>query len=127
MSAELPRPVEIWWMSSVPGVQRGSVDPTPVSAIYGMPEVSGAGLTEERCKELGLDYEVGRADLALTPRGAIAGRGGLLKLIFLKRDRKLIGVHCIGDIASEIVGIARSTVSKLSTVGMPLGRDFKRI
>ena len=58
----------------------------------------------------GLDYEVGRADLALTPRGAIAGRGGLLKLIFLKADRKLVGVHCIGDIASEIVGIGQMVI-----------------
>ena len=88
----------------------GVVDPSPVSAIYGMPEVSGAGLTEENCRERKLDYEVGRANLALTPRGAIAGRGGLLKLIFLKRDRKLIGVHCIGDIASEIVGIGQMVI-----------------
>jgi len=88
----------------------GTVDPCPVSAIYGMPEVSGAGVTEEQCRERGLDYEVGRADLALTPRGAIAGRGGLLKLIFLKADRKLLGVHCIGDIASEIVGIGQMLI-----------------
>jgi NAD(P) transhydrogenase len=88
----------------------GTVDPCPVSAIYGMPEVSGAGATEEQCRERGLDYEVGRADLGLTPRGAIAGRGGLLKLIFLKKDRKLIGVHCIGDIASEIVGIGQMLI-----------------
>ena len=88
----------------------GTVDPCPVSAIYGMPEVSGAGLTEEQCRERSLDYEVGRADLGLTPRGAIAGRGGLLKLIFLKGDRKLIGVHCIGDIASEIVGIGQMVI-----------------
>lgn len=85
----------------------GIVDPCPVSAVYGMPEVSGAGLTEEQCRERGLDYEVGRANLGLTPRGAIAGRGGLLKLIFLKADRKLVGVHCIGDLASEIVGIGQ--------------------
>ena len=88
----------------------GTVDPCPVSAIYGMPEVSGAGLTEEQCRGQGIDYEVGRADLALTPRGAIAGRGGLLKLIFLKADRKLIGVHCVGDIASEIVGIGQMVI-----------------
>jgi NAD(P) transhydrogenase len=88
----------------------GTVDPCPVSAIYGMPEVSGAGLTEEECRERRLDYEVGRADLGLTPRGAIAGRGGLLKLIFLKADRKLVGVHCIGDIASEIVGIGQMVI-----------------
>ena len=85
----------------------GTVDPAPVSAVYGMPEVSGAGLTEEQCRERGLDYQVGRSDLSVTPRGAIAGRGGLLKLIFLKANRKLIGVHCIGDIASEIVGIGQ--------------------
>jgi NAD(P) transhydrogenase len=88
----------------------GTVDPSPVSAVYGMPEVSGAGLTEEQCRERGLDYEVGRADFALTPRGAIAGRGGLLKLIFLKADRKLVGVHCIGDLASEIVGIGQMVI-----------------
>ncbi|MFL6351379.1 MAG: FAD-dependent oxidoreductase [Bryobacteraceae bacterium] len=88
----------------------GTVDPSPVSAVYGMPEVSGAGLTEEQCREKALDYEVGRADLGLTPRGAIAGRGGLLKLIFLKADRKLVGVHCMGDIASEIVGIGQMVI-----------------
>jgi NAD(P) transhydrogenase len=88
----------------------GVVDPAPVSAVYSMPEVSGAGLTEAQCRENALDYEVGRADLAVTPRGAIAGRGGLLKLIFLKHDRKLVGVHCIGDIASEIVGIGQMAI-----------------
>src|SRR3954453_7734959 len=88
----------------------GTVDPSPVSAVYGVPEVSGAGLTEEQCRDKGLDYEVGRADLSHTPRGAIAGRGGLLKLIFLKADRKVIGVHCIGDIASEVVGIGQMVI-----------------
>ena len=88
----------------------GIVDPAPVSAVYSMPEVSGAGLTEEQCRDRGLDYEVGRADLARTPRGAIAGRGGRLKLIFLREDRKLVGVHCVGDIASEIVGIGQMVI-----------------
>jgi NAD(P) transhydrogenase len=88
----------------------GNVDPTPVSAVYGMPEVAGAGLTEEKCRESGLDYEVGRSDFDLIPRGAIAGRGGLLKLIFLKDSRKLLGVHCIGDIASEIIGIGQMAI-----------------
>ena len=73
----------------------GTVDPAPVSAVYGMPEVSGAGLTEEQCREQGLDYEVGRADLGCTPRGAIAGRGGLLKLIFQRGTGR-----CLESIAS---------------------------
>ena len=88
----------------------GTVDPIPVSAIYGMPGVSGAGLTEEQCLEQGFDYELGRADLACTPRGAIAGRGGLLKLIFQRETRALLGVHCVGDIASEIVGIGQMVI-----------------
>jgi len=88
----------------------GTVDPTPVSAVYGMPELAGAGLTEEKCREQSIAYEVGRSDLALTPRGAIAGRGGLLKLIFRTSNRKLVGVHCIGDIASEIVGIGQMAI-----------------
>ena len=88
----------------------GTVDPAPVSAVYGMPEASGAGLTEEQCREQGLDYAVGRADLARTPRGAIAGRGGLLKIIFQRQQRTLLGVHCVGDIASEIVGIGQMAI-----------------
>jgi NAD(P) transhydrogenase len=102
----------------------GTVDPCPVSAIYGMPEVSGAGLTEEQCRAKSLDYEVGRADLRLTPRGAIAGRGGFLKLIFLKTDRKLIGVHCIGDIASEIIGIGQMVIRCGGTVSTIANMSF---
>ena len=102
----------------------GVVDPSPVSAIYSMPEISGAGLTEDECRERGLEYEVGRADLAVTPRGAIAGRGGLLKLIFLKADRKLIGVHCIGDIASEIVGIGQMVIRCGGTINTIANMSF---
>lgn len=88
----------------------GTVDPTPVSAVYGMPEVAGAGLTEDECRSKGLNYEVGRSEFDLTPRGAISGHGGLLKLIFLKDSRKLVGVHCIGEIASELVTIGQMVI-----------------
>ena len=102
----------------------GTVDPTPVTAVYGMPEASGAGLTEEQCLETGLDYEVGRAELARTPRGAIAGRGGLLKLIFMKGDRRLVGVHTIGDIASEIVGIGQMVIRCAGTLNTIANMSF---
>jgi hypothetical protein len=46
-----------------------------------------------------------RCDLATAPRGAIAGHGGLLKLIFRADSRRLLGVHCFGDIASEVVSL----------------------
>src|SRR5262249_54577418 len=78
------------------------VDPIPISAVYGMPEMAGVGLTEEQCQEQGLDYAVGRATFASIPRGAISGHDGVLKLIFRPDDRRLLGVHCLGEIASEI-------------------------
>lgn len=102
----------------------GVVDPVAVSAVYAMPEVAGAGLTEERCRSNGLDYAVGRAELDVTLRGAIAGRGGLLKLIFLKDDRKLVGVHCIGDIASEIVGIGQMAIRCDATLNTIANMSF---
>jgi NAD(P) transhydrogenase len=82
-----------------------AVDQAASSAVYGLPEVAGVGATEEQVHAAGIPYVVGRCDLATTPRGAIAGHGGLLKLIFRADDRKLLGVHCFGDIASEVVGL----------------------
>jgi NAD(P) transhydrogenase len=67
--------------------------------------VAGVGLTEEQVQSAGIPYAVGRCDLARTARGAIAGHGGRLKLLFRADDRKLLGVHCLGDIASEVVGL----------------------
>jgi NAD(P) transhydrogenase len=90
---------------------RDALHPVPVSAVYGMPEVAGVGLTEEQCRERGIEYEVGRCDLFITPRGAIAGHGGLLKLIFRRDNRQLLGVHIIGDVASELVGIGQMAIA----------------
>jgi len=70
-----------------------------------MPEVAGVGLTEEQAAARGEAYVVGRCPLATTARGAIAGRGGLLKVIFRAEDRRLLGVHCLGDVAAEVVGL----------------------
>lgn len=101
------------------------VDPIPISAIYGMPEIAGVGLTEEQCQEQGIEYEVGRAKFAAIPRGAISGHDGLLKLIFRQDDHKLLGVHCLGEIASEIIGAGQmvlhygGTIEIFSTITLP--------
>ncbi|MCL4303589.1 MAG: FAD-dependent oxidoreductase [Anaerolineae bacterium] len=92
------------------------VDPIPISAVYGMPEMAGVGLTEEQCQEQGLDYAVGRAAFANIPRGAISGHDGLLKLIFRRDDRRLLGVHCLGEIASEIIGAGQMVLHYGGTI-----------
>lgn len=86
------------------------VDRAPSAAVYGMPELAGVGATEEQVRDSGIPYVVGRCDLSQTARGAIAGRGGRLKLIVRTDDRKLLGVHCIGDIASELVGMGHAAL-----------------
>jgi NAD(P) transhydrogenase len=86
------------------------IDQTASSAVYGLPEVASVGATEEHIQAAGIPYAVGRCDLATTPRGAIAGHGGLLKLIFRADNRKLLGVHCFGDIASEVVGLGHVVI-----------------
>ncbi|MBE7468950.1 MAG: FAD-dependent oxidoreductase [Anaerolineales bacterium] len=101
------------------------VDSIPISAVYAMPEMAGVGLTEEQCQEQGLEYAVGRATFASIPRGAISGHDGLLKLIFRRDDRRLLGVHCLGEIASEIIGAGQmvlhygGTVDIFSAITLP--------
>ena len=77
--------------------------------IYTIPEISSLGETEESCQHLGTAYVVGRAQYAQNARGKIAGdTEGLLKLIVARDSRKLIGVHVIGERATELVHVAQA-------------------
>ncbi len=75
-------------------------------AVYTIPEVAAVGETEESARAKGIDYCVGRASYAQNPRGQIRGDlGGQVKLVFRADDRVLLGVHIIGESASELVHI----------------------
>lgn len=72
--------------------------------VYTIPEISSIGETEESCREKGIQYEVGRALYGNNARAAMAGdMTGLLKLIFRRGDRGLLGVHIIGESATELI------------------------
>jgi NAD(P) transhydrogenase len=74
--------------------------------VYTIPEISAAGETEASCQEKKIDYVVGRAHYANNARGHIAGdTAGLLKLIFARADKKLLGVSIIGENATELIHI----------------------
>jgi NAD(P) transhydrogenase len=76
------------------------------AGIYTIPEVSTAGLTEPQAREKGIDIVIGRGDYMHNPRGQIIGdKTGFLKLIFKRDDMKLLGVHVIGELATEVVHI----------------------
>jgi len=72
--------------------------------IYTIPECSMAGETEESLAAKQTPYVVGRAKYVANARGQIIGdQDGFLKLIFHRQSRKLLGVHVIGESASELV------------------------
>jgi NAD(P) transhydrogenase len=85
--------------------------PTLPYGLYTIPELSMAGETEESLKKAGVPYVVGRASYATNARGQIIGDGGgFLKLIFRREDMKLLGVHVLGESASELVHIGLTAI-----------------
>ncbi len=87
--------------------------------IYTIPEVSSYGETEESCKEKGIPYVAGRALYANNARGKITGDlDGITKLIVDQRTRKIIGVHVIGERASELVHIGQAAIHLGGTVDL---------
>jgi NAD(P) transhydrogenase len=85
--------------------------------IYTIPEISAAGETEESCKEKKIDYCVGRALYANNARGHITGdTAGMLKLIFARADKKLLGIGIIGEIATELIHIGMTVLDKNLTI-----------
>jgi NAD(P) transhydrogenase len=85
--------------------------------IYTIPEISAAGETEESCKENKIDYCVGRAHYGNNARGHIAGdTAGMLKLIFARADKKLLGVSIIGESATELIHIGLTVLDKGLTI-----------
>ena len=85
--------------------------------IYTIPEMSMVGRTEEELTEDVVPYEVGRAQYREIARGQIIGDdSGLLKLLFHTGTRKLLGVHIIGEGASELVHIGQAVLALGGTV-----------
>lgn len=77
--------------------------------IYTIPEISFIGKTEEQLTEEDVPYEVGVAFYREIARGQIRGdTTGRLKLIFHRETRKLLGVHIIGEGASELLHIGQA-------------------
>ena len=72
--------------------------------IYTIPEVSMAGETEESLRSANVPYVVGRAEYNSNARGLIIGdSAGFLKLLYRAPDMTLVGVHIIGELATEIL------------------------
>jgi NAD(P) transhydrogenase len=73
-------------------------------AIYTIPELATIGMTEEECRQKGIEFGAGRGSYRINTRAQIIGdMKGLVKLIFEKPSLRLLGVHIVGDHASELL------------------------
>jgi len=87
------------------------------SCTYCQPQVASLGLTEEKCKEKGLDVAVGR--YPFRPHGKAVATGeteGFVKLIFGKKYGELLGAHIIGHEATEMIAEACAAKSSEATM-----------
>jgi NAD(P) transhydrogenase len=90
---------------------KDKIDPVVPTGVYSIPEVAAAGLTEQAASEKGIDYEVGRGRFTTNARANISGAtDGLVKLVFRRSDRVLLGVHILGDLASELIHIGQGAL-----------------
>ena len=88
------------------------VDDTP-TGIYTLPEISSVGATERELTAARIPYEVGRAFFKETARAQISGEDvGMLKLLFNIDTMQILGVHCFGAEATEIIHIGQAIMTQ---------------
>jgi NAD(P) transhydrogenase len=83
------------------------------TGIYTIPEISSVGLTEQELTAKRVPYEVGHSLFRNLARAQIAGRTtGMLKLLFHRETLEILGVHCFGSQASEIIHIGQAILAQ---------------
>jgi len=86
-------------------------------AVYTIPEISYVGKTEKEVQKDNIPYIIGRSYFKHSARGQIIGDAhGMLKLIVDTRNEKLLGVHIVGEQASELVHIGQLVMNLNGTV-----------
>lgn len=85
------------------------------TGIYTIPEISSVGLNEKELTETKVPYEVGHAFFRHLARAQIAGRKtGMLKILFHRETLEVLGIHCFGYQASEIIHIGQAIITQQS-------------
>ncbi|TGL41453.1 Si-specific NAD(P)(+) transhydrogenase [Leptospira perdikensis] len=80
--------------------------------IYTLPEIATIGPTEEALQARGVSYGVGMAKFDTITRAQISGdQVGLLKILFDKQSRRVLGVHIISDKATELIALGQCVVN----------------
>lgn len=95
------------------GLEGGHFISEVPTGIYTIPEISSIGKNEAELTAEKVPYEVGRAFFKHTARAQITNEGvGMLKILFHRETLELLGIHCFGDQASEIVHIGQAIMKQ---------------
>jgi len=93
--------------------------------IYAVPEISTVGMSEQEVREKGIKYECGVARFRETSRGHIMGLDqGLMKMIFSLKTRRLLGVHILGEGATELIHIGQAVLNLHGTLDYFIENTF---
>lgn len=83
------------------------------TGIYTSPEISSVGKTERELTEAKIPYEIGHAHFKSLARAQITSQTvGMLKLLFHRETLEILGVHCFGATATEIIHIGQAVMSQ---------------
>ncbi|WJV53737.1 Si-specific NAD(P)(+) transhydrogenase [Prodigiosinella aquatilis] len=83
------------------------------TGIYTIPEISSVGKTEQELTALKVPYEVGRAQFKHLARAQIVGMNvGSLKILFHRETKQILGIHCFGERAAEIIHIGQAIMEQ---------------
>jgi NAD(P) transhydrogenase len=83
------------------------------TGIYTSPEISSVGRTERELTQEKIPYEIGRAQFKSLARAQITGQTvGMLKILFHRETLQILGIHCFGANASEIVHIGQAIMAQ---------------
>lgn len=101
------------------------IDPSPPTGVYSIPEIAAVGMTEQAAASRGVDYLVGRGRFEGNARANIAGAtDGLVKLIFDKADRTVLGVHILGEEATEAIHMGQSALNHSDPIDYFIEKTF---
>ncbi|HXD95300.1 MAG TPA: Si-specific NAD(P)(+) transhydrogenase [Candidatus Acidoferrum sp.] len=93
------------------GVEAGVLEGHFPIGIYAIPEISMVGAPEHELTAKRIPYETGVARYREIARGQILGdHGGMFKMLFHREDRRLLGIHCIGTGATELVHVGQAVI-----------------
>ena len=107
------------------GIEHQSIPELFPYGIYAIPEISTCGANEEELTRAGIPYEIGKAYYKEIARGQILGDTiGMLKLVFHRENHKLLGVHIIGEGASELIHIGQTVMAFGGTVDYFINNVF---